>query len=471
MTEESRMISMLQQGANEGPKLSVEEMLQKRAHIFDKRPTGSIFYIMRMEWCLDENVRQTPQELLNVAPAPWEDVRYFLEQRLGILRACKMGSYLKALVVTDFDTRNLKAFPALSDPHEIVAPQSVIVVSRLPRPKGLPVYVPNHWVEDFQTWRYFDRRDQARKRSRGTTRVEAFVSRIHLYLPTGKRVSGTGDWGHASEFVGPHKRAIPGGLMCHKCRLMGYHLEADCPNRNANDDPLEIPMEAKKLVRGIPRSSMRLLADGSHEAKYATLRDETGNCYEMKRKTLPGPSEVPRADERRPPVAERCSPAAERCPPVAERCPAERRPPAAERRPPVAERCPAERRPPAAERRPPVAERCPPVAERRPAERRPPVAERCPPVAERRPAERRPPAAERRPAERRPPAAERHPPAAERRPPAAERRPERRPKRFSRIYSPSRGSPSNRPRKLHASTQNQHAGKFALQFIHKQRRW
>jgi hypothetical protein len=284
-SEEARMLNTMQQddvGSSSIHKESLKDMIKKRATCVTQRPAGSVFYIMKMEWSPNENIRQTPKVLLNVAPAPWESVRYFLEQKLGMLRACKMGSYLKALLVTDFDTRDLKQFPDLVDPQEIIAPQSVIVVSRAPRPSGLPAFVPNRWVEDFITWRFFDKREQSQKRSRGNSRTESFVSRSHLYLPNGKIVFGSGDWGHASEFVGQNKRELPGGLMCRNCRLMGFHLEADCPKRNMSEEAREIPMQAKKMVRGIPRSSMLLLPEGSQDARYAKLRDELGNCYSMK---------------------------------------------------------------------------------------------------------------------------------------------------------------------------------------------
>jgi hypothetical protein len=281
--EEKRMLSVLAHASKSGSRTTNPQGSHTRP-IDAPRPTigyltpkGNLFYCFKTLWRdnLDEGTPVEMLELTHSVPDCWENVRYRLEQKVGLHNSTtgnRPTAFLCARQIIDFENGELDNAHQLSD-IDILDEHSVIVLYRQPSNNGIGHYVPLDMLEVWRTW--FDAANAAQKKARhGRRMFGAKESDFH----TCTHSHGKGDrWFrrqllHASNYGD----VPPAHWHCPRCQVAGDHWENTCI---APEEELRVSIKRRRMIHGIPRSRLRQVDPESSEGRMSLRHDGEGNVY------------------------------------------------------------------------------------------------------------------------------------------------------------------------------------------------
>lgn len=240
------------------------------------RPEAKLFYCLKTAWRENPST-DNPVPLLELprsVPDVWENVRYRLEQKIGLHDSAggyRQTSFLCARQIVDFEDGSLAHAHRLSD-ADVLDEHSVIVLYRMPSSHGIGHYVPLDLLDEWRSW--FDCAFTAQDAKHGRKTFGAQERDFHTR--THSRGRG-GRWYrrkmlHASNYGD----VPPMHWNCPLCQAAGDHWEDAC---TAPVEEHRVSIKQRKKIHGIPRSRLRQVDPESAEGRMATLQDNDGNIY------------------------------------------------------------------------------------------------------------------------------------------------------------------------------------------------
>ena len=240
------------------------------------RPQNPVFYCFKTTWTETTNTSnfEKLKKLKNCVPDRWQNIRYRLEQKLGMHFADsghRVTSFLSARQIINFEENSLKSAKELAD-DDFVDEQAVLILFRHPSTHGIGHFVPLDLLGEWRIWFINSRAEQHLKTGRKlfNVRTQDFYTSTHAINKGGRWFPRT--MLHASSYID----RPPLHWCCPRCQHPGVHWEAQCDTPETN---YRIAKFSRRTAHGIPKSLLTKVYPDSHDGRMAILQDNQGNLY------------------------------------------------------------------------------------------------------------------------------------------------------------------------------------------------